>query len=133
MIKSRLPRPTEAELELLRVLWARGPSTVRQVYETPGSTRSGYTTVLKLLQIMHLKGLVRRDESDRSHVYRAVRSRERTERAIIGELLARVFDGSASRLVMHALAAKPAAPEELEEIRRLLDERARLSPREPRK
>jgi BlaI family transcriptional regulator, penicillinase repressor len=133
MSKSRLPRPTEAELEILRVLWARGPSTVRQIFETPGSTSSGYTTVLKLLQIMHQKGLVRRDESDRSHVYRAARSREHTEHAIIGDLLARVFDGSASRLVMQALAAKPTPPEELDEIRRLLDERARQAPREPRK
>ncbi len=122
MRKSRPPKPTEAELAILRVLWQRGPSTVREVWEQLSpKQRTGYTTVLKIMQIMFEKGLLARDESDRSHVYRAVRSEEQTQRQVVGHLLDRLFAGSAPKLIMQALAAKKATPAELAEIRRLLD------------
>ena len=113
-------KPTDAELAILRVLWARGPSTVRQVAEDMGR-EGGYTTVLKLLQIMTEKRLVRRDESARTHVYEAAFSQDHTERQLVTDLLDRVFDGSAAKLVLQALAAHKASPEELAEIRQLLD------------
>jgi BlaI family penicillinase repressor len=117
------PRPTEGELAILRVLWRRGASTVRQVQESLSEDReTGYTTVLKLLQIMTEKGLVERDETERSHVYNARRSQAQTQRQLVGDLLDRAFGGSASQLVMQALSAKPTSAEELAEIRRLLDE-----------
>jgi BlaI family penicillinase repressor len=112
------PKPTEAELEILRVIWDRGPCTVRDVHEVLGRTR--YTTVLKLLQIMAGKGLVRRDESGRTHVYRTCRSERQTQRQLVTDLLSRAFRGSAAELVVQALAAKPASAEELAEIRRLI-------------
>lgn len=116
-------RPTPAELDILRVLWHRGPSTVRQVLEVLHRQRpTGYTTVLKLLQIMTEKGLVARDESLRSHVYRARLSEEQTQRQLVGDLLDRAFGGSAQKLVMQALAVTRASAEELADIRRLLDE-----------
>jgi predicted transcriptional regulator len=116
------PRPTDAELEILRVLWQRGPSTVRQVHDAIGAARdTGYTTVLKLLQIMAEKGLVDRDEAQRSHVYRARYAEELTQRQLVQDLLVRAFGGSTEKLVMQALAAKRASKAELEEIRRLLD------------
>ena len=114
-------RPTDAELAILRVLWARGASTVREVAEEMGR-ESAYTTVLKLLQIMTDKGLVRRDESARTHVYRAARSERVTQRQLVRDLADRAFGGSAARLVMQALAAKKASPEELAEIRDWLAE-----------
>jgi predicted transcriptional regulator len=118
------PRPTDAELAILRVLWDRGPSTVRQVHSVLERDRPmGYTTVLKLLQIMIEKGLVLRDESERTHVYRARLSEQQTQRQLVRDLLDRAFDGSAATLVMQALATKRASREELDEIRRLLDER----------
>ena len=121
------PRPTDAELAILRVLWERGPSTVRQVHEVlvarVGPT--AYTTALKLLQIMTEKGLVRRDDTDRTHVFTPRLSEEQTQRQLIGDLLDRAFGGSASKLVMQALATRKASPEELGEIRRLLDGKAR--------
>ena len=124
MSKPTTPRPTDAELAILRVLWERGPSTVRQVHDVFGRERSaGYTTVLKLLQIMTEKGLVRRDETDRTHVYQARLSEEQTQRQLVRDLLERAFGGSASKLVMQALAAKRTSPEELGEIRRLIDGR----------
>jgi predicted transcriptional regulator len=117
------PRPTDGELEILRVLWERGPSTVREVHESLGdSRRTGYTTVLKLLQIMTEKGIVRRDESERAHVYQARAPREETEGVLVGDLLDRAFAGSASALVLRALSAKKTSPQELAQIRRLLDE-----------
>ena len=123
MKKSTPPKPTEAELAILRVLWQRGSSTVREVWEELNPTqRTGYTSVLKLMQIMFEKGLVARDEAERSHVYRAARSQEHTQRQVVGHLLERVFGGSAHKLVMQALAAKKASPAELAEIRKLLDE-----------
>ena len=112
-------KPTGAELEILQVLWSRGPSTVREVVETLGR-QGAYTTVLKLLQIMTDKRLVRRDESARTHVYQATYSQDATQKQIVADLLDRVFHGSAATLVMQALATKRATPEELREIRRLL-------------
>jgi predicted transcriptional regulator len=116
-------KPTDAELAILRVLWGRGPSTVREVAENMGR-ETGYTTVLKLLQIMTDKGLVRRDESARTHVYDAAFTQDHTERQLVGDLLDRVFGGSATKLVLQALAAKKATPEELEEIRKLIAAKA---------
>jgi predicted transcriptional regulator len=118
-----VPRPTDGELEILRVLWERGPSTVRQIHEILTAARpTGYTTVLKLLQIMTDKRLVLRDESERSHVYRARLAEAETQRQLVGDLLDRAFGGSAAKLVMQALAARKASPQELDEIRRLLKE-----------
>lgn len=117
------PNPTEAELEILHVLWERGPSTVREVFEEIQRVRpSVYTTVLKLMQIMTEKGLVRRDETERAHVYKATRTRERTQRRLLGDLLDRAFNGSASQLVMQALSARRASSAEIAEIREMLDE-----------
>ena len=117
------PKPTDAELAILRVLWSRGPSTVRQVHDALTEQRAtGYTTALKLLQIMTEKGLVARDASDRSHVYRARLSEGETQRQLLDDLLGRAFGGSAAKLVMQALSRNKATPEELAEIRRLLDE-----------
>ena len=118
---SRLP--TDAELAILRILWDQGPSTVREVHRTLSRRRSygGYTTALKLLQIMTTKGLVARDESRRPQVYRPSSSRERTERQLVRDLLERAFGGSARRLVMQALAVKRASAEELEQIEELLE------------
>jgi BlaI family penicillinase repressor len=118
-----LPRPTDAELEILRVLWDCGRATVREVQGAMEPRRSaGYTTVLKLLQIMTEKGLVRRDATERAHVYRARLARNETERQLVGDLLDRAFGGSASRLVMQALSAKSATPAELAQIRRFLED-----------
>ncbi len=118
-----LPRPTDAELEILTVLWSRGPSTVRDVHETIVERRPAqYTTVLKLLQIMADKGLVTRDEGQRAHVYTAARPREWTQQQLAGDLLQRAFNGSAPGLVLGALSARKASAEDLDEIRRLLDE-----------
>jgi len=118
-----LTRPTDAELAILRVLWSRGPSTVRQVHEALSRDReTGYTTVLKLMQIMTEKGLVERDESERTHVYQARFTQEATQQRLVSDLLDKAFGGSASQLVMQALAAKPASADELAQIRRLLDE-----------
>jgi predicted transcriptional regulator len=124
MSKKGPPRPTDAELGILRVLWQRGPSTVREVQEALNEARpTGYTTVLKTLQIMTEKGLVRRDEQQRAHVYEAQFAQHQTQRQMVGDLLNRVFDGSASNLLMHALATKKgASPEELSQIRDILDE-----------
>jgi BlaI family transcriptional regulator, penicillinase repressor len=123
MATRKLPRPTDAELAILRVLWSQGPSTVRRVYETLGREKdTGYTTVLKLMQIMADKGLVTRDERARTHVYTAACTEDKTQRQLVGDLLDRAFGGSARKLVMQALSAKKASPEEIAEIRRLLDQ-----------
>ena len=120
---SDLPRPTDAELEILTVLWSRGPSTVRDVHEAISKRRTAqYTTVLKLMQIMTEKQLVRRNETQRAHVYEAARPREWTQRQLAGDLLERAFGGSASEMLVGALAARRATKKELAEIRRLLDE-----------
>jgi BlaI family transcriptional regulator, penicillinase repressor len=116
-------KPTASELEILHVLWAQGPSTVRDVHEALSEKRSlGYTTVLKLLQIMTAKGTVRRNETHRAHVYEACLPAEQTKRQIAGDMLQRVFEGSASQLMLHALASRKASPEEIGELRRLLDQ-----------
>jgi predicted transcriptional regulator len=117
------PRPTDAELEILTVLWSRGPATVRDVHATVSARRPAqYTTVLKLMQIMAEKGLVRRDEKQRAHIYEAARPREWTQRQLAGDLLQRAFDGRASGLLLGALSARKASREELADIRKLLDE-----------
>jgi BlaI family transcriptional regulator, penicillinase repressor len=116
-------KPTASELEILHVLWARGPSTVREVHEALSEKKElGYTTVLKLLQIMTTKELVQRNETQRAHVYEACLPAEQTKRQIAGDMLQRVFEGSASQLMLHALAGKKASLEEISELRRLLDE-----------
>ncbi len=117
-----LPRPTQAELEILGVLWTLGPSSVRDVQQHLTATRTmGYTTVLKLLQIMAGKGLVDRDESARSHVYRSAVKREQTQRQLVTDLVERAFGGSATQLIQQALATRRTSPEEMREIRRMLD------------
>jgi BlaI family penicillinase repressor len=113
-------KPTDAELGILRVLWTRGPSTVRQVAEDLGR-EAGYTTVLKLLQIMTEKQLVVRDEAERTHVYQAAYTEDQTQRQLVSDLLDRAFGGSAAKLVLQALAANKTSPDELAEIRKLLD------------
>src|SRR6202171_444240 len=116
-------KPTASELEILRVLWNRGPSTVREVHDSLSQKKDlGYTTVLKLLQIMTAKGTVRRNEAQRAHVYEAGIPAEQTKRQLAGDMLQRVFEGSASQLMMHALAGRKASREEIKELRRLLDE-----------
>jgi predicted transcriptional regulator len=127
-----IPRPTEAELELLRILWEKEPATVRDIYDSLNLERpSGYTTVLKLLQIMTTKGLVMRDESNRAHVYRSTISQEAMQSKILKDLSIRLFSGSAAQLALHALAMEPANAGELDEIRALID-RKRLT-QAPRK
>ena len=122
------PRPTKAELEILRVLWQRGPSSVREVQQTLSrSPAAGYTTVLKLLQIMARKGLVARDERERTHVYRAALAQEQTQRQLVTDLLERAFDGSASQLILQALATRRATAGEMDEIRKMLDQAQRRS------
>src|ERR1051326_5653985 len=118
-----LPRPTDAELEILTVLWSRGPSTVRDVFENIVARKpTQYTTVLKTMQIMAEKGLVRRNQEQRAHVYEASRPREWTQQQLAGDLLRRGFNNSARSLMMGALSAKKATPDELAELRKLLDE-----------
>jgi predicted transcriptional regulator len=119
-MKATHRKPTDAELGILRVLWARGPSTVRQVAEALGR-EAGYTTMLKLLQIMTEKQLVVRDEAERTHVYQAAYTEDQTQRQLVSDLLDRAFGGSAAKLVLQALAGNKTSPDELAEIRKLLD------------
>lgn len=122
MTEPTLPMPTDAELAILRVLWDRGPSTVRDVHEILSDTQgTGYTTILKLMQIMTEKGLVVRDESQRAHVYEPRHSEQRTQRQILSDLVDRAFGGSPAKLVMQALSGRKATAEELNAIRDLLD------------
>jgi predicted transcriptional regulator len=123
MVDRQPPRPTDAELAILRVLWQRGPATVRDVHEElnrDGAT--GYTTILKLLQIMTEKGLVVRDETQRAHIYEARYSEQKTQRQLLGDLADRAFGGSAAKLVMQALSGRKTTAEELGEIRELLEQ-----------
>ena len=117
------PKPTQAEIEILSVLWERGAATVREVHNELVKQRDvGYTTVLKLMQLMTEKGLVVRDESQRSHVYKARQKAETTQRALVKDMIAKVFCGSTEKLVMQALSARKATSEELNQIRKMLDE-----------
>jgi BlaI family transcriptional regulator, penicillinase repressor len=119
-------KPTTSELEILQVLWTRGPSTVREVHEILSEKREmGYTNVLKLMQIMTEKGLVRRNETQRAHVYEVCQPAERTKRNLAADVMERVFDNSASELMMHALAGRRATKEEIAELRRLINEHER--------
>src|SRR6202790_402123 len=116
-------KPTASELEILRVLWNRGPSTVREVHDSLSEKKDlGYTTVLKLLQIMTTKGTVRRNETQRAHVYEACQPATETKRPLVGDVLQGVFEGSASELMIHALEGRRTSKKELDELRRLLDE-----------
>ena len=122
MSKKNKPRPTDAELEILKVLWRLGPSTVREVHDHLSARKAmGYTTVLKMLQIMSEKNLVERDEKNRAHVYVPQLRQEETERQLVGDLLERAFNGSAKSLVLHALSSKKASAADLKEIRQILD------------
>ena len=118
-----LPRPTDAELEILTVLWSIGPATVREVYDVISRRRTAqYSTILKFMQIMADKGLVRRDEKQRAHIYQPAKPREWTQRQLAKDLLQRAFGGSAKALLVGALSARKATQEELAEMRQLLDE-----------
>lgn len=122
MVERQPPRPTDSELSILRVLWERGPSTVRDVHEELNRIApTGYTTILKLLQIMNEKGLVVRDEAQRAHVYESRYGEQKTQRQLLSDLADRAFGGSAANLVMQALSGKKATNEELLAIRELLD------------
>lgn len=121
-MESKLPKPTEGELELLRVLWAKGSATVREVHEDVSQRRPlGYTSVLKLLQIMTEKGLVLRTESGKAHLYKSAASQQETQNQILRDLSDRLFSGSAAQLAMHALSMEPGNAEELEQVRKLIE------------
>jgi BlaI family transcriptional regulator, penicillinase repressor len=126
---AKQPLPTAGELAILSVLWRLGPSTVRAVHEALSPSHgTGYTTMLKLMQLMAQKGLVLRDESQRSHVYRAAAAEAQTQRRLVGDLMEKAFAGSAAQLVQRALSVKRASPEELEQIRALIDGLATKEP-----
>ncbi len=128
-----VPKPTAAETEILTVLWERGPSTVRAVHDVLDERRAtGYTTVLKLLQIMAGKGLVLRDERERTHIYRAAQPREAVQGELVGDLIDRAFDGSAAELVVRALSTQRPSKDELDRIRAMLDELEATRPRRSR-
>ncbi len=123
MARGKKPRPTDRELTILRILWDNGPCTVRQVNEAMNADGStGYTTTLKLMQIMTEKGLLRRDDSQFKHIYKPVPTEEKTQKQLVGDLLERAFSGSAEKLVMRALSAKKVSANELARIRKMLDE-----------
>jgi predicted transcriptional regulator len=123
-MKRKLPRPTEGELELLQALWDKGPSTVRELHEAIGRYRPvGYTSVLKLLQIMTEKGLVEREESSRAHIYRAAATQDETQTQLLRDISRRLFAGSATQLAMHALAMEPVSERELEELGNLIEQK----------
>ena len=122
---STIPRPTESELELLRIVWEKEPATVRDIYDALNLERpSGYTTVLKMLQIMTVKGLVVRHEASRAHLYRSAISQDAMQSKILKDLSVRLFSGSAAQLALHALAMEPASAGELAEIRALIEKKA---------
>ena len=117
-----LPKPSDGELEILHELWSRGPLTVREVHEALSKKQKmGYTTILKMMQIMYAKGLVIRDDSSRAHIYEAAIEEEVVQEKMVKKLLDRVFKGSAEQLILRALSVKRSTPEELEEIRKILD------------
>ena len=122
-MRKKTTRPTDAELEILRVLWEKGPCTVRQVFDTISQNRqTGYTTILKLMQIMAEKKLLTRDESNRTHLYKAKSRQEQTQKQLVVDLISRAFGGSTNKLVMQALQSKKISPDEIEEIRTMLDQ-----------
>ena len=121
MTKKKPPQPTDRELAILRVLWEKGPSNVGEVQDALSQQRpTGYTTALKMLQIMHTKGLVVRDEKRRPHIYAPAQPEKETQQQLVGDLVQRAFGGSASKLVMQALSSEKSSPQELEEIKQLL-------------
>lgn len=123
MVKRKDYRPTERELAILRILWDNGPSTVREVNEAMNKDQdTGYTTTLKLMQIMTDKGLLRRDDSQFKHIYKPALTEEKAQKQLVGDLLERAFSGSAEKLVMRALSAKKVPAQELAKIRKMLDE-----------
>jgi predicted transcriptional regulator len=122
-MNAELPAPTNAELEILGILWQHGPQTVKQIHEAIRPTRDvGYTTILKLMQLMTEKGLLERDESERSHIYRPAVPEKKVKKRLLSDLLDRAFDGSTASMVQQLLSAKRATPKELDEIRAMLDE-----------
>jgi BlaI family penicillinase repressor len=122
MVSSKYIKPTESELEILRILWERNKASVRHVHEELSKSKeAGYTTTLKLMQIMHEKGLVGRDDSMKIHVYFPIVSREKTQKQLLGKMITNLFGGSSTELVLHALGNHKASPEELEEIQKLLN------------
>ena len=129
MKKNARMKPTPSELEILHILWSRGPSTVREIHDVLATQKDvGYTSALKLLQIMATKGLVTRTEDQRAHVYEATQPAEETKRQVVGDVLQRVFRGSASQLMQHVLSGRRGSKKEIEEIRRMLDEYERKLP-----
>lgn len=122
MTKPKNVKPTESELEILRVLWSRETATVREVHEDLAATKDvGYTTTLKLMQIMHDKGLVSRDDSSKTHIYKAMVSREKTQKHLLGKMIDNLFAGSPAQLVMQALGNHKTSKDELDEIQHLLN------------
>ena len=129
MKKKPRVKPTPSELEILHILWSRGPSTVREIHDVLSKQKDvGYTSALKLLQIMTTKGLVTRTEDQRAHVYQATQPAETTKQQVVADVLQRVFRGSASQLMQHVLSGRRGSKEEIEEIRRMLDEYERKLP-----
>ncbi len=123
MARNKTAGPTDRELAILAILWNNGPSTVRQVNDQMNKQqKTGYTTTLKLMQIMTEKGLVVRDDSKFQHIYKPAVSEEKTQKQVVGDLLEKVFSGSAEKLVMRALSAKKVSAKELAKIRKMLDE-----------
>ncbi|RZJ82246.1 MAG: BlaI/MecI/CopY family transcriptional regulator [Flavobacterium sp.] len=114
-------KPTEGEMEILQVLWKKGLATVREVHEALNKKDSGYTTTLKLMQIMHEKGMVERDTNQKTHIYKAIVNRDKTEKQLVTKMIDNVFNGSAARLVMQALGNHSASADELDEIKKYLD------------
>ena len=122
MAVSKYVKPTESELEILQIIWDRGIATVREVHEELAKSKDvGYTTTLKLMQIMHEKGLVKRDESMRTHVYQAAVNKEKTQKHLLTKMIDTLFGGSSTQLVLQALGEQKATPEELEQIQNLLN------------
>ena len=114
-------KPTEGEMEILQVLWQRGNATVREVHEALNKKDSGYTTTLKLMQILHEKGMVERDTNQKTHIYKALVSQDKTEKPLVNKMIDSVFNGSAARLVMQALGNHKASADEIDEIKKYLD------------
>jgi BlaI family penicillinase repressor len=121
MANNKVIKPTESELEILQILWTKGLATVREVQELSKTKDAGYTTTLKLMQIMNEKGLVKRDDSMRTHVYQAAANKEKTQKHLLGKMIDSLFGGSTSQLVIQALGEQKASPEELEKIQELLN------------